>query len=422
MDGQRNLLIGFDLCNDYTQISCFNNNTFVPETIQFDYDSDNELIDTVMAVNNVTKEWLLGEDAIKAVKEEKAVLVSNIVENARCNKNIKIFDVELTPVEVLTKFFRKSLSLIKRYHPNESINKIIVTIERTDITLVQTIFEALAHLGMKRDRVSVQSHSQSFLYYAMSQKKELWMNDVALFHYGIKGLCYYQVSVDRKHRPITVGVAKKDYSDMLSYKMIREKTEEELKEVFDRVVTSSIYKQIISTVYLTGKGFTNKWIDSSLDVFGNGKRIFKGINLFSEGACYAARAVAEPEKFADYLFLSDDMVVTAISVNAYCEAKDQELIFVKTGTPWYEADKTYEFVLDNTNEVEIVVRDEFKNTKKSYIIALDFYTNRPNKTTRVKINVKYVNPKVCVVKINDLGFGEFYKSTYRVWEKVFDFN
>ena len=43
---------------------------------------------------------------------------------------------------------------------------------------------------------------------------------------------------------------------MLSYKMIREKTEEELKEVFDRVVTSSIYKlnnklepNIISYIY-----------------------------------------------------------------------------------------------------------------------------------------------------------------------------
>ena len=61
------------------------------------------------------------------------------------------------------------------------------------------------------------------------------------------------------------------------------------------------------------------------------------------------------------------MVTTAVSVNAYLDAKDQELIFVKTGMPWYEANKTYEFVLDNTNEVEVVVRDDLKNTKKKVL-------------------------------------------------------
>ena len=59
------------------------------------------------------------------------------------------------------------------------------------------------------------------------------------------------------------------------------------------------------------------WVKDSLDKFGNGKRIFMGINLFSEGACYAARAVANNKLFGDYLFLSEDMVTTAISVNAY---------------------------------------------------------------------------------------------------------
>ena len=116
------------------------------------------------------------------------------------------------------------------------------------------------------------------------------------------------------------------------------------------------------------------------------------------------------------------MVTTAISVNAYCEAKEQELIFVKTATPWYEADKTYEFILDNTNEIEVVVRDDLKNTKISNIICVDLNIARPNKTTRVRMRVKYLNPKVCVVTIKDLGFGEFYKTSHRIWEKILDFN
>ena len=422
MKEQRNLLVGYDLSNDYTQISCFNYNTFGPETIKFDYDSDKEILDTVMAINKETKEWFIADEAIRASKEGKAILVTNIVEAVRKNKNVKILDNWMSPTELLSIYFRKSLSLIKRYHPNESIQRLEVCVANTDIVLVKAIFTALERIGIDRDRVSVQNHSQSFLYYALCQKKELWMNDVALFDYGLKGLKYYQISIDRKHRPITVGVTVKDYSDEMNFKMLNELSEEELQEKFKNLASYSLYKQIISTVYLTGKGFAGKWVNDTLGVFGHGKRIFKGINLFSEGACYAAKSSIEPEKFADYVFLSEDMVTTAISVNAYCEAKQQELIFVKTATPWYEADKTYDFILDNTNEIEIVVRDDFKNTKISHIMYLDLNTARPNKTTRVKMRVRYLNPKVCVITVKDLGFGEFFKTTNRIWEKILDFS
>ena len=54
------------------------------------------------------------------------------------------------------------------------------------------------------------------------------MNDVAIFDYGVKGLKYYQISIDRKHRPITVGVTVKDYSDQMNFKMLNEIDEVEL--------------------------------------------------------------------------------------------------------------------------------------------------------------------------------------------------
>ena len=92
MKEQRNLLVGYDLSNDYTQISCFNYNTYGPETIKFDYDSDKELLDTVMAINKETKEWMIADEAIRAAKEGKAILITNIVEAALRNKNVKILE------------------------------------------------------------------------------------------------------------------------------------------------------------------------------------------------------------------------------------------------------------------------------------------------------------------------------------------
>ena len=105
MKEQHNLLVGFDLSNDYTQISCYNQNTFAPETIKFDYDSDKELLDTVMAMNKETKEWSIADEAIRAGKEGKAVLVSNIVNAIKQNKNIKVMDNWMKPVELLSIYF-----------------------------------------------------------------------------------------------------------------------------------------------------------------------------------------------------------------------------------------------------------------------------------------------------------------------------
>ena len=55
-------------------------------------------------------------------------------------------------------------------------------------------------------------------------------------------------------------------------------------------------------------------------------------------------------------------------------------------------------------------------------MALDLNENRPNKTTRIRMNVRYLSTDRCAIKIRDLGFGDFYPATNRVWEKIIRVN
>jgi len=169
---------------------------------------------------------------------------------------------------------------------------------------------------------------------------------------------------------------------------------------------------------LTGKGFVGEWVEPTIKNFCVGKRVFKGQNLFSEGALYTARELSGDTRFSDYLFMSEDMVVCSVSANVYFDAKERELLFVKTATPWYEAEKAYELILNDTSEIEIVIRNELKKTKLSYIMPVDLFEDRPNRTTRVRVKAKFLNTKVCAITVKDLGFGEFYPATNRVWEKI----
>lgn len=418
MEKNQNLLVGFDLCDDFSRISCYNNITFEPETIKYDYNSESELLPTIMAYKEETDEWIFANEAVEASKEGNVILIDNIVEAVKNNKMIIVNGQEFLPTDILASFFRKSLSLIRRYHPNDNIKKMIVTIEKTHIQLVKGIFIALEKLNIYKDRVSVQSHSQSFMYYAMSQKKELWMNDVALFHYDKEGLKYFQVNIDRRHRPATAGVWEENWSDKLSYQMIKSDGIEVVKDVFEKIAVKAFYKQVITTVYMTGIGFEGKWVEKVVTSFSQGKRLFKGQSLFSDGACYAAREISEKSKLQEYILMSEDMVGSSISVRAYFDATEQELPFVKSTETWYEVDKSYEFILNDSNEIEIIVKNALLDAKKSFIIAMDLTNPRPNKTTRVRVNVRMADAKTCVITMKDLGFGDFYPASNRVWEKI----
>ncbi|MCR5610200.1 MAG: hypothetical protein K6G26_14175 [Lachnospiraceae bacterium] len=420
MEEANNLLIGFDLCNDYSQIACFNNITFEPEIIRYELNSENELLKTVMAVRNDTKEWLFADDAVKFIEEGKAAEVSDIVDSVINGNKIKIFDSEFEPIDILSKYFRKTLSLIKKYHPNDVIAKLVVTIENTNVDLINGIFEALEKLGISKERVSVQSHSQSFVYYALSRSKELWMNDIVLFHFDIHGLKFYQIKLDRRHRPIIVATIYKDLSEALNYKLIEEKHELQAKMLFKDLSEAMLHKQIITAAYLTGKGFEGKWYEEVVYKWLGATRVFKGVNLFAEGACYAAKEYYSGGKFDDFLIMNEDMISTTILVNAYYDAKESEMIFTKVATAWYEVDKSQDFILNDTNEVEVIVIDNVKNTRKSFIIAIDLMNARPNKTTRIRMRVRFLDVKTCVVTIRDLGFGDFYPATNRVWEKIIE--
>ncbi len=418
MEQTRKLLVGFDLCDDFSQIGFYNENIFEPETIKYENPAGDDRIPTILAVTNDKKEWLYGDDAVRAISNKTAVAVDDILEHVRNKESHIIFEKEFSAVKILARFIEKSLLLLKKEFPGDTIAQLVVTVKETNEELVKGIFEALHILGIERDRASVISHAQSYTYYALSQKKELWMNDVALFDFGEDGLMYYQIKIDRQKRPITVAIKKTDYSDKLSFDLLGVMYEEQLAYIFENISREALYRQIISTIYVTGIGFTKGWAEEVIKKFCIGRRGFAGQNLFSGGACYAAKNMAGEDKFSDFMFLSEDMITGTVSVKANVDGVKSDIVFVKMATPWYEARSSKEFILDDTKEIELTVKDELSNDKKSFFIVLDGLPKRENRTTRIKMKVKFLSPKTCVVTIKDLGFGMLFPGTDRIWEKV----
>jgi hypothetical protein len=414
---QRNLLVGYDLCDDFSGISCFNPKTFEPESICIGKDGNKFLIPTVVGVNKGTKEWVYGEEAIALEKEGNGVIVSNLLEKVRLGEEVTVLGTIFNPVTLLEKFLKKTLLLLKTYYPSNNIQKIVITVKKLDKKLISGIYTALMSLGIEKDRAFIQSHNQSYEYYALSQPKELWMNDVGLFDFDEEGLFYSQISIARNTPQNIVSTTNKDFTEILSYAMLLEESEERISSVFLNIAKSVLHKQIISTIYVTGKGFEGDWSNDALIELCKGKRIFKGNNLYTRGACFAARELADNPKLNEFIFLGDEMVKYSLALQGYFNAKSSEIMLMKGTSNWYDVDEKLYVILDEEDCITVTLRDAWNRDKRIETLKLDGIPKRPNKTTRIEIRLKCLNSTTVILTAKDQGFGEFYPSSHRIWEK-----
>ena len=394
--GERTLLLGYDLGDETTQLAVYDRARRQPEMIGQTEENPDALYDTVILLDN-------------------QVELTGFVDKIRKGKDIVVNGNVSDSVKVLAYYFRKTLMATKIKYPTETIKQLVVTVADLSREFTQIIYEALELNGIGKDRALVMDHRQSFMYFVLAQKPEIWVNDVGMFDYGNSSLKYYQLQVDRRKKPIPVRVMERDFPEVF-------REEDEVasvqKAALENVIYRAIHKQILSTLYMTGSGFEKEWADELFHKFCVGRRLFKGNNLYVSGACYAARNIGENQHMNEYLLLDEDRIVSNISIPVYREAKEQEIYLAKAGTPWYEVDEAVDVIPDQEDELSIQVTNIFTKDSKKFMIGLDPVAGKLNRHCRLSVRVRFSDVKTCIVTINDRGFGELFPNSNRIWEKI----
>lgn len=415
MDTPKKVIVGYDLCEDYAQISCYSYKTLEPIPISVSEGEEYSPIPTVLCVKKDTKQWLYGEDAVACANNGAGILLDHLLTRVLTGEVAEIFQQIFTPVALLEKFLRKSLTLIKNYFPTEQITKLVVTIRSTNPVLVDAIYEALALLGLEKDRALVLSHASAYLYYALNQDKALWMNDVGLFDFSEEGLFFYQIRMNRKTKPMIAGLAKNEYTETLNFDMLNRK-DSNVSYIFENIANTALFKQIISTLYFTGNGFEGGWADEVIKSLCAGRRIFMGQNLFTKGACYAAKELSGDKNRNDFILMNDDMITSSVMLRVYLDTKYQEVPLTAAGETWYEINKSIEVIPEGDAELEIILKNIMTRDVTREKIRLSQLPNRPERMTRLEINLTCKDKSTGIITVNDLGFGEIYPETGRIME------
>ena len=190
--------------------------------------------------------------------------------------------------------------------------------------------------------------------------------------------------------------------------------------VFENIANTLLYKQIITTLYFTGKGFEGDWAMESIQSLCAGRRVFMGQKLYVKGACYGAKELSGDRKLDNIILLNNDMIVNSVAVRAYVDGNIQEVILTDATVPWYEVNSEVEVILDDAVDLEVIFRNIITKEIIRERIPLNSLPKRPNRMTRLKLHLSCMDRNRAKLIITDLGFGDIYPAMGKVAEYIMD--
>lgn len=246
----------------------------------------------------------------------------------------------------------------------------------------------------------------------LSQKKEIWNRSVAWYAFTPEKVIFRKLTLNGGTRPVLVKL-----EDPVETELPME--EEERDTEFYRFAQKTLGKDLYSSIQITGEGFSQDWAVQSVKLLCYQKRkVYYGNNLFARGACEAGKERLEDKSLKGYRFLSDSLVMADVGMEMRVMGSPTYYPLIQAGNNWYDCKASCELILDNTEELVFTI-STFENPEKRRVgMMLPGIPPRPNKTTRLSLELQYVSQKECKVTVKDLGFGEMFPSSGKVWTET----
>ncbi len=415
------LICGIDICDDYTQISVFDPEELDAQAVCLD-DDENPLIPTMICKKKGEDVWLIGEAAYRAALFGEGSMVDKLVRLIDKDGTATIEGEMYTAKQILYTYLKMILDVTRQHSGLSEISSLTYTIRDTQATVMDALVEISEQLGIPREQVHILNHSESFMYYVLSQKPEIWANQVCCFDLVDHGLNYYEFGIARGRRPQVVEVMHESLEEGFSLDILETQSGEKLA---DRILTTCaermMDRKIISSVFLTGKGFESTgWAEDFLKYVCSKRRVFSGQNLFSKGAAYVAYDQTRQVTAYPQICICEGRIRSQVTMNVRYEGRSRQLILAAAGSSWYETKTSVTLLPDDTDAIEFMVTPVGSSQSAKYSIPLTDFPARPNKTTKVEVIISFTGEKNMTVRVIDKGFGDLFPSSGRMIRQ--DFN
>lgn len=414
------VIVGYDLRNDYTQISFSCSDAGDVETLSQATGTEHFNIPTVLCKRRDNGQWLYGNEAVRCSKEQNGVLITNLLDLAVQGTQVEIEGEAFDPVSLLTLFFKRSLDRLTQTAAVKKISAIMITCEEIDSRILEVLRIIVGALPVKAEKISFQSHAESFYSYVVHQPKEMWTFQSILFSYQNNTIKIYRMECNRRTKPIVAYIDEIEYqffrvSPFSEIEAVRAKEIAQLDAGFLQVAEEVCGNNMVSSIFLIGEGFEQDWMKESLKYLCRGRRVFQGNNLFSKGACLGMQEKITPTDLSrTHVFLGNDKLKANVGMKVYRQGEENYMALMDAGLNWYDSEKEMELYLRDGNEIALTITPlTGKNGKLAQISLEDF----PEGPARIKLQLYMQTDRILTVEIEDLGLGEFRPATGRIWKE-----
>lgn len=414
----KDIYIGLDLCRKNIQLSFFREDKQEPESIYQLNNAETYQLPNVMFYSSEEKRWYVGNNVSAIRFQKEGMIVEDVVANVDSSNHVVVDGASYTYEALLLILLRTHvedfLSRSEEYH----LAGITVALETYHPVVYKVLHRLREELGLTKEAFYVMSHENAFFQYVMRQDEKLRTNSIAMFEYGTEGMDYYRIDKKYQGKTKIFSLSYQSMREEMSYAQLFQDVEN-LDKHFSELARAKMKETYISTVYLTGPGFNDQWIEESTKVLCDGRRVFMGQNIYTKGACYHAKLGAY-EEGQDCILVSAGSIPFDIGVCVgEVEGRSKFQPIAIGGREWYNMNGKVTLFMDDTNRLEMVYRDKISKEIVREVIEVHGLPKRPPKTTKLSLEVELYDEKMGAIIIRDVGFGKIYPTTNKIYRKDF---
>lgn len=395
------LIIGIDLCDAYTQAAVAGRD-------------ETWVIPTVICRKKTDGGWYVGEEAYKYTLMGEGVIVDKLLSLAVKDGTATISSVKYQGAELLRMYMERILAMIRAEYPGVPVAQLVISLENMEMKLMDCLMGCADALGISRDLVHIASHTECFVYYVLSQKRDVWGGQVGMFSLLDEALRYYELKVVQGPRQMTAWAEHEDLEEGFSLNVLDSPSGARMA---DQILCACgerlLQKKLYSSIFLTGKGFgRTDWAPEFMKQVCHRRRVFAEPSLFARGAALKAGDYLEERSSYPFVCLCEGKLRSTVAMEVMKRDSRIQIALASAGESWYEARSVLEVILDGQEEIELIITSPQNPKQKRLVrIPLEGFPKRPPKTTRVRIAVGFLDERTMVVKIVDRGFGELFPKT-----------
>ena len=411
------LVLGIDLCDDITQVTVMRPHAAEPDAVCFDARTRKEFLPTLLCVGG-DGTWSIGE-----VIQSEATVVPPFFHAAVNGETVAFGTEKYSGRELLERYCELLMIKIRERFEEQEIGFVAVTCEEanTNESVRQLLREVFTDKAGSDVQVTVLSHLEAFLHFVVRQEEGLWKNGSAVFDYTTDGLLYYYMECRLASGRRLLVADYKDYSDVIPAGFITPGDGGRGALVFERLA-GEVLQQKVASLFVTGRGFEGDWVSDVLRMLSGGRRVFRGQNLYTQGACYAGAELFRQEQNVDFSVLTPEQITVDVVLMAENAEQEDGVVLAKAGEDYRTVNARVDVILDTTDKLTFRMLPAGGVTPQQIRITPNLPGLRADRTNRYEVRLQFVKRDMAVIQLKETGFGVFYPSTYRIYEEIVDFS